>query len=106
MKDALQSRIGKGPFLVQEKWAATSKTIKDLGHTSAPNHSSGFHIVGSGWHCNDIESRFALLMRWLRRRYGCLPPAVSDQFGGGLYECTFMTNYAAMWDTVLEALVA
>ena len=108
MKDALQSRIGKGSFLVHDKWAATSKAIKELGYKAAPpvNHSAGFRLVESGWHSNDIESEFARLKGWLRRRYGRLPSALSDQFSGDLYEYTFMTNYTPTWEKVLEALVA
>jgi hypothetical protein len=70
------------------------------------NHSAGFRLLGSGWHSNDIESELARLKGWLRCRYGCLPSALSDQFGGDLYKYTFMTNYAPTWGKVVEALVA
>ena len=50
IKIALQSCVGRGSFLVHDKWAATMRATRELGLRAAPpvNHSKGFCEVSGG----------------------------------------------------------
>ena len=108
MAAAIKARVAKGSFLVHDKWLATVKAVETLGFQAAPpvNHSSGFRNR-QGWHSNDIESEFARLKGWLRKRYAKLPTQNKGPDScGDMCEYMFYVNHARTFSDVLNVLSA
>ena len=115
MKKAILKCISPKAFVVHDKWKASSPALADIGFKSAPpvNHSQGWRDRATGFHSNDIESKFSRLKRYVRERYGrlsfqCQGADDAEETdavdAGDLYEYTFKTNVGNSFFDVLKAL--
>ena len=83
--------LEKGDILVSDAWKATTAAVKEiqrkLGWTDRDlvheicNHSKGEIVNANGFSSNQIESRWSVLKRWIRKRNGGKLPRRKDRQG-------------------------
>ena len=106
----LRLRVHPKSYLVFDKWKATVGAVERLGYQHADPivHGREFRDHETGFHSNDIESEFNRFKRWVRQRYGQLPPggnASHAEFEDlDLYEYTFYNNVGDSMGAVMKAL--
>ena len=106
----LRLRVHPKSYLVFDKWKATVRAVERLGYQNGDPivHGREFRHRETGFHSNDIESEFNRFKRWVRQRYGQLPPggnASHAEFEDlDLYEYTFYNNVGDSMGAVMKAL--
>ncbi|CAK0795080.1 unnamed protein product [Prorocentrum cordatum] len=81
--------VGKGDIFVSDKWGATISPAKAIRHQKGlaqstlrhevVNHDDGEIVNAKGFTTNAIESKWGILKRWLKSKYGGKLPNYKDR---------------------------
>ena len=89
VKNLNMLNLQKNDIFVSDKWLATRSAVKSIRHErhfsasdlnhEVVNHSKGETKNGNGFTTNPIESKWALIKRWIRFRTSGICPTHSDR---------------------------